>query len=109
MVVWFESVLVVKSNSVQLHYQLLLFIVESFPMTLSINTQHLQTDVLIIGGGTAGTMAGIKAKQANPEADVLILALNALQPALDDPDREVSIQVERAIEKVKHFFINNHS
>ncbi len=37
------------------------------------NTQHLQTDFLVIGGGTAGTMAGIKAKQANPEADVLIL------------------------------------
>ncbi|WP_036479671.1 fumarate reductase/succinate dehydrogenase flavoprotein subunit [Myxosarcina sp. GI1] len=37
------------------------------------NTQHLKTDVLIIGGGTAGTMAAIKAKQANPEAEVLIL------------------------------------
>lgn len=37
------------------------------------NTQSLKTDVLVIGGGTAGTMAAIKAKQANPEADVLIL------------------------------------
>lgn len=37
------------------------------------NTQWMQTDVLVIGGGTAGTMAGIKAKQANPEGDVLIL------------------------------------
>ncbi|MCG8362954.1 MAG: fumarate reductase/succinate dehydrogenase flavoprotein subunit [Pseudanabaenales cyanobacterium] len=37
------------------------------------NTQHLQTDFLVIGGGTAGTMAGIKAKQANPDANVLIL------------------------------------
>ena len=37
------------------------------------NTQHLKTDVLVIGGGTAGTMAAIKAKQANPEAEVLIL------------------------------------
>jgi succinate dehydrogenase/fumarate reductase flavoprotein subunit len=36
-------------------------------------TQLLQTDVLVIGGGTAGTMAGIKAKQANPDSDVLIL------------------------------------
>lgn len=36
-------------------------------------TQWLQTDVLVIGGGTAGTMAAIKAKQANPEADVLVL------------------------------------
>ena len=38
-----------------------------------INTQWIKTDVLIIGGGTAGTMAAIKAKQANPEADVLVL------------------------------------
>ena len=37
------------------------------------NIQTLKTDFLVIGGGTAGTMAGIKAKQANPEADVLIL------------------------------------
>lgn len=37
------------------------------------NTQHIKTDVLVIGGGTAGTMAGIKAKQANPEGEVLIL------------------------------------
>ncbi|MGI0491407.1 fumarate reductase/succinate dehydrogenase flavoprotein subunit [Alkalinema pantanalense CENA528] len=34
---------------------------------------RLLTDILVIGGGTAGTMAGIKAKQANPDADVLIL------------------------------------
>jgi len=38
-----------------------------------VETQWLQTDVLVIGGGTAGTMAAIKAKQANPEADVLVL------------------------------------
>ncbi|MEO1340830.1 MAG: FAD-binding protein, partial [Cyanobacteria bacterium J06635_13] len=37
------------------------------------NTQHLKTDVLVVGGGTAGTMAAIKAKQANPEAEVLVL------------------------------------
>jgi succinate dehydrogenase/fumarate reductase flavoprotein subunit len=37
------------------------------------NTQWLQTDVLVIGGGTAGTMAGIKAKQADPDREVLIL------------------------------------
>ncbi|MEM8501670.1 MAG: fumarate reductase/succinate dehydrogenase flavoprotein subunit [Cyanobacteria bacterium P01_D01_bin.1] len=37
------------------------------------NIQNLQTDFLVIGGGTAGTMAGIKAKQTNPDADVLIL------------------------------------
>lgn len=37
------------------------------------NIQHLQTDFLVVGGGTAGTMAAIKAKQASPESDVLIL------------------------------------
>ncbi|MFN5839329.1 MAG: FAD-binding protein, partial [Pseudanabaena sp.] len=37
------------------------------------NTQWLKTDVLVIGGGTAGTMAAIKAKQANPDGDVLVL------------------------------------
>ncbi|WP_156820112.1 fumarate reductase/succinate dehydrogenase flavoprotein subunit [Synechococcus sp. PCC 7336] len=37
------------------------------------STQTLTTDVLVVGGGTAGTMAAIKAKQANPAADVLIL------------------------------------
>ncbi|MEM9567775.1 MAG: fumarate reductase/succinate dehydrogenase flavoprotein subunit [Cyanobacteria bacterium P01_E01_bin.34] len=41
--------------------------------TFTANTQRLQTDVLVVGGGTAGTMAAIKAKQANPEADVLVL------------------------------------
>ncbi|MEH1963426.1 MAG: fumarate reductase/succinate dehydrogenase flavoprotein subunit [Nostoc sp.] len=40
---------------------------------MNINTQCIKTDVLVIGGGTAGTMAGIKAKQANSDADVLIL------------------------------------
>jgi len=40
---------------------------------MDIKTQRIKTDILIIGGGTAGTMAAIKAKQANPEADVLIL------------------------------------
>lgn len=40
---------------------------------LTIQTQYLKTDILVIGGGTAGTMAGIKAKQANPDAQVLIL------------------------------------
>ncbi|MGK7912356.1 MAG: fumarate reductase/succinate dehydrogenase flavoprotein subunit [Synechococcus sp.] len=41
--------------------------------THTAGTQRLQTDVLVVGGGTAGTMAAIKAKQANPEADVLVL------------------------------------
>jgi succinate dehydrogenase/fumarate reductase flavoprotein subunit len=40
---------------------------------LTIQTQYLKTDILVIGGGTAGTMAGIKAKQAHPDCQVLIL------------------------------------
>lgn len=43
------------------------------PINTQINTQRLVTDVLVIGGGTAGTMAGIKAKQTNPDREVLIL------------------------------------
>ncbi|NJK61517.1 MAG: fumarate reductase/succinate dehydrogenase flavoprotein subunit [Synechococcaceae cyanobacterium SM2_3_1] len=38
-----------------------------------VNTQILKVDVLVVGGGTAGTMAAIKAKQANPAAEVLVL------------------------------------
>ena len=37
------------------------------------NIQYLKTDFLVVGGGTAGTMAAIKAKQASPESDILIL------------------------------------
>lgn len=37
------------------------------------STQTLRTDIVVVGGGTAGTMAAIKAKQANPEAEVLVL------------------------------------
>ncbi len=40
---------------------------------MDVSTRWIKTDVLVIGGGTAGTMAGIKAKQANPDVDVLIL------------------------------------
>lgn len=36
-------------------------------------TRTYVTDVLIIGGGTAGTMAAIKAKAAHPELEVLVL------------------------------------
>ena len=46
---------------------------EEFRVDTQINTQWMKTDVLVVGGGTAGTMAAIKAKQANPEADVMIL------------------------------------
>lgn len=42
-------------------------------MGIQFETQRIQTDVLVIGGGTAGTMAAIKARQANPDAAVMIL------------------------------------
>ena len=32
-----------------------------------------EVDFLVVGGGTAGCMAAIKAKQRNPEAKVLVL------------------------------------
>jgi succinate dehydrogenase/fumarate reductase flavoprotein subunit len=38
-----------------------------------VNIQYLKTDFLVVGGGTAGTMAAIKAKQASPGSNVLIL------------------------------------
>ncbi|MFX1343315.1 MAG: FAD-dependent oxidoreductase, partial [Promethearchaeota archaeon] len=34
---------------------------------------HLETDVLVIGGGSAGCMAAIAALEQNPDADVLII------------------------------------
>ncbi|WP_234085104.1 fumarate reductase/succinate dehydrogenase flavoprotein subunit [Azonexus sp. R2A61] len=36
-------------------------------------TTHLETDILIIGGGTAGPLAAIKAKQKAPHLKVLLL------------------------------------
>ena len=36
-------------------------------------TKHLTTDILIIGGGTAGCMAAIFAKQKAPQLDVMVL------------------------------------
>ena len=41
--------------------------------SLPINTHHRTVDVLVIGGGTAGPMAAVKAKQANPQLNVLLL------------------------------------
>lgn len=38
-----------------------------------VQIRYYTTDVLIVGGGTAGTMAAIKAKEANPELQVLVL------------------------------------
>jgi succinate dehydrogenase/fumarate reductase flavoprotein subunit len=37
------------------------------------NVSELVTDVLVIGGGTAGPMAAVKAKEANPKLRVLML------------------------------------
>lgn len=37
------------------------------------NTRTYETDVLIIGGGSAGTIAAIKAKETDPSARVLVL------------------------------------
>jgi len=37
------------------------------------NTHEIETDVLVIGGGTAGPMAAVKAKEANPKLRVLLL------------------------------------
>ena len=36
-------------------------------------TQNIEVDVLVVGGGTAGPLAAIKAKQKNPELRVLLL------------------------------------
>src|SRR5688572_32605150 len=36
-------------------------------------TVEMETDVLVIGGGTAGPMAAVKAKEANPKLRVLLL------------------------------------
>ncbi|CAN5198712.1 fumarate reductase/succinate dehydrogenase flavoprotein subunit [soil metagenome] len=37
------------------------------------NTIEMETDVLVIGGGTAGPMAAVKAKEKNPKLRVLLL------------------------------------
>ena len=37
------------------------------------NTHEISVDVLVIGGGTAGPMAAVKAKEANPALRVLLL------------------------------------
>ena len=40
---------------------------------LTDNTESFDCDVLVIGGGTAGPMAALKAKQKNPDATVVLL------------------------------------
>jgi succinate dehydrogenase/fumarate reductase flavoprotein subunit len=37
------------------------------------NTVEMETDVLVVGGGTAGPMAAVKAKEKNPELRVMLL------------------------------------
>lgn len=37
------------------------------------NATMVETDLLVIGGGTAGPLAAIKARQANPALRVLLL------------------------------------
>lgn len=39
----------------------------------TITDENLECDVLVIGGGTAGPMAAVKAKQANPDLKVVVL------------------------------------
>ena len=40
---------------------------------MNLKTIELETDVLVIGGGTAGPMAAVKAKERNPRLRVLLL------------------------------------
>ncbi|OEF97663.1 adenylyl-sulfate reductase subunit alpha [Desulfuribacillus alkaliarsenatis] len=40
---------------------------------MSHNYKHINTDILIIGGGTAGCLAAVEAKELNPELQVTIL------------------------------------
>src|SRR6218665_197676 len=42
-------------------------------MSTPMNTIETEVDVLVIGGGAAGPMAAVKAKQANPALRVLVL------------------------------------
>src|SRR6218665_3130368 len=42
-------------------------------MSTPMNLIETEVDVLVIGGGTAGPMAAVKAKQANPKLKVLLL------------------------------------
>src|SRR3954464_13723535 len=39
----------------------------------ALKTEIIETDVLVIGGGTGGPMAAIKAKEADPTLNVLLL------------------------------------
>lgn len=38
-----------------------------------VNIEHVKTDLVIVGGGAAGLMAGIRAREINPDASVTVL------------------------------------
>lgn len=40
---------------------------------MQVSTEMLTTDILIIGGGTAGCLAAVEAREKNPDAEVLII------------------------------------
>ena len=40
--------------------------------------QRVETDVLVVGGGSAGCMAAIKAKDADPTLDVTVMEKGVL-------------------------------
>ena len=42
-------------------------------MTSDAKTEVIDTDLLVIGGGTGGPMAAIKAKEANPKLRVVLM------------------------------------
>jgi succinate dehydrogenase/fumarate reductase flavoprotein subunit len=37
------------------------------------HVRHIKTDILIVGGGSAGVMAGIRAKEVAPDQEVIVL------------------------------------
>jgi len=47
-------------------------------MRLGGKWQRVETDVLVVGGGSAGCMAAIKAKDADPTLDVTVMEKGAL-------------------------------
>jgi 2-polyprenyl-6-methoxyphenol hydroxylase-like FAD-dependent oxidoreductase len=50
-------------------------------MNAGMNIVECIVDVLVIGGGTAGPMAAVKAKQVNPALEVPLLEWRSLRPA----------------------------
>ena len=46
----------------------------------------IRVDILVIGGGTAGAVAAIKAKEALPEGEVLLLKTANVKRSSDAPN-----------------------